>query len=444
MRALLNNLLAGFRLATFFRVDVDQFRVSITQLVWLTLIEFALGIGIGYFEQGAGKLNFNPDIILQSLAAVTFTLAVAALLAHWLRTPALLPGYAVAATAMSPTMLAYLYAGYAIWQRAMADSNLDWIWSLGLLLWLGALLTRAVTVWVPLPFGRRIAVASLLTAALAVQLWGLPRHEAWYPDYAEAADSALKIGGHEALLYRETGLLDHSLNSLQAQRPHVSDLYFVGFAGYGWQDVFMKEMNTVHALFDSRLDTRGRSLALINNAQTQATAPIATTTALQAALKRVGGLLDPEEDVLFLFVTSHGSDDPAFVSVDNNGLQLTQLTPARLKAALAATPIKWKVIVVSACYSGSFIPALRDDNTLVITASRADRNSFGCDARNSMTEFGRAYFVEALKQTKSFTAAFELARTRIAAREKAEGLTPSQPQMALGKSFAAKWRGIYD
>jgi hypothetical protein len=158
----------------------------------------------------------------------------------------------------------------------------------------------------------------------------------------------------------------------------------------------------------------------------------------------VGELIDPEEDVLFLFVTSHGSDQPAYVSVDNNGLQLTQLTPARLKSALAATPIKWKVIVVSACYSGSFIPALQDDNSLVITASRADRNSFGCDARNSMTDFGRAYFSEALKQTRSFTAAFKLASTRIAAREKAEGLTPSQPQMALGKNFEAKWRGRYD
>ena len=206
----------------------------------------------------------------------------------------------------------------------------------------------------------------------------------------------------------------------------------------------MKEMNTVRALFDSRFDTRGRSLALINNTQSQTTVPIATTTALQAALTHVGGLLDPEEDVLFLFVTSHGSDEPAYLSVDNNGLQLTQLTPARLKAALAATPIKWKVIVVSACYSGSFIPALQDDDTLVITASRADRNSFGCDARNSMTDFGRAYFSEALKQTRSFTEAFKLASIRIAAREKAEGLTPSQPQMSLGKAFAAKWQGLYD
>ena len=142
-------------------------------------------------------------------------------------------------------------------------------------------------------------------------------------------------------------------------------------------------------------------------------------------------------------MTSHGSDDPAYVSVNHDGLELTQLTPARLKAALDATPIKWKVIVVSACYSGSFIPALRDDNTLVITASSADRNSFGCDDRNSLTDFGRAYFVEALAQTTSFTAAFELARKRIAAREAAEGLTPSQPQIALGKNFAARWKGRY-
>ena len=444
MRALLNNLLAGFRLATFLKVDASQFRVSIAQLVWLTLIEFALSVGIGYLELEAGKGSFNPDVILLALASVTLTLAVAALLAHWLRTPALLPGYAVATAAMSPMVLAYLYAGFAVWQHGVADSNLDWIWSLGVLLWLGTLLTRAVALWAPLPPGRRVAVECLLIAALVVQMWGLPRHEAWYPDTADEADNPLQVGGHEALLYQQTSLLDHSLNSLQAQRPDVADLYFIGFAGYGWQDVFMKEVNTVRALFDSRFDTRGRSLALINNARTRATAPIATTTALQAALKRVGSLIDPDQDLLFLFVTSHGSDDPAYLSVDEDGLQLTQLTPARLKAALAATPIKWKVIVVSACYSGSFIPALRDDNTLVITASSADRNSFGCDARNSMTDFGRAYFVEALKQTKSFTAAFELARTRIAAREKAEGLTPSQPQMALGKAFAAKWRGSYD
>jgi len=442
MRALLKNLLAGLRLATFRRVSADQFQVSIRQLMGLTLVEFALTIGIAYLNlEGAGE--FNPDVVQQALASVALTLTAAAVLACWTHTPAMLLGYAVAATAMAPAFIAYAYAGRAAWQHFDPEPEAAWIWTLAWLLLLGLTLTRAASLWAPLKPGKRIAIGGFLLLALAAQFWLLPQHEAWYAADEEADDSVLEIGGHEALLYQQTPLLQRSLNSLQAQRPDVADLYFVGFAGDGWQDVFMKEVNTVRALFDSRFGTRGRSLALINNTHTRATAPIATTTALQAALTRVGGLLDPEEDLLFLFVTSHGSDKPAYVSVDQDGLELTQLTPNRLKAALAATPIKWKVIVVSACYSGSFIPALRDDNTLVITASSADRNSFGCDAKNSMTDFGRAFFSEALKQTGTFTAAFELAKKRIAQREKAEGLTPSQPQMALGKNFAAKWRGRY-
>ena len=441
MRALLHNLLAGLRLATFFPVHSTDFRVSIRHLAALLLIEFALGLGISLaMLEGAGR--FNPDAVVQALAAVTLTLAVAALLAAWLRTPALLLGYAVATTAMAPMLLAYTYGGYALWEQLDPDLD-DWVWTLLWLALVTALQMRAVRLWVPLGFLRRAAVELLLVGVLIFQLW-LPQQDAWIADAPEADASVLDTGGHEALLYQQRGVLDGKLDAMQAQRPDVSDLYFVGFAGYGWQDVFMKEMNTVRALFDSRFDTRGRSLALLNSTQTQSGVPIATTTALQAALAQVGRLLDPEEDVLFLFVTSHGSGNPAYLSVDNNDLQLTQLTPARLKAALAATPIKWKVIVISACYSGSFIPALADDTTLVITASRADRNSFGCDAKNSMTEFGRAYFAEALKQTTSFTAAFRLASQRIDAREKAAGLTPSLPQMSIGMAFAARWQGRYD
>ena len=440
MRELLRNLLAGFRLATYFRVEASEFRVSIRQLVWLTLVEFALTVGIGYLML-EGEGYFNSHIVVQGLAAVTVTLAVAALLAYWLRTPALLLGYAVAATAMMPMLLAYTYGGQAIWQRLELDLD-DTVWTWLWLVWVSGLLARAVQLWVPLKLGRLMAVDAFLIAVLAVQLW-LPQQQPWYDLGADAENRVLEIGGHEALLYQQSGLLDGTLNAMETQRPNVADLYFVGFAGYGWQDVFMKEMNTVHALFDSRFDTRGRSLSLINNKKTLATTPIATTTALQAALAHVGDLLDPEEDLLFLFITSHGSDAPAYLSVDHDSLQLTQLTPERLKAALSATPIKWKVVVVSACYSGTFIPALKDDNTLVITASSADRNSFGCDDSNNMTDFGRAYFDEALKQTTSFTAAFELARTRIAEREKAAGLTPSQPQIALGKNFAAKWQGRF-
>ena len=441
MRALLLNLLAGFRLATFQRVSADHFHVSILQLVLLFAIEFGLGVGAAYLSLD-GDGYFNTSYVLYALASVTLTLSMAALLAFWTRTPALLPAYAVAATAMSPMLIAYSYASRSAWQTLELSQGVAWAWMAGWLLLMALLLMRAVAVWVPLKRAKRIAISGFLVAVLAAELWLLPREEAWYPATPET--ETLGIGRHEALLYQQAGLLERTLNTLQPQRPNVPDLYFVGFAGYGWQDVFMKEVNTVRALFDNRFDSRGRSVVLINNTKATAGVPIASTTALQITLNRVGKLLDPEEDVLFLFVTSHGSTDPAYISVNNTGLDLTQLTPERLKTALAATPIKWKVIVVSACYSGGFIPALRDDNTLVITASSADRNSFGCDDSNSMTDFGRAYFEEALNKTRSFTAAFEMAKKRIAEREKAEGLTHSQPQMAMGKNFAAHWRGQLD
>jgi hypothetical protein len=280
MRELLHNLLAGFRLATFFKVHSTDFRVSIRQLVWLLLIEFALGVGIDYLMlDGAG--SFNPFALVQALASVTLTLGVAALLAAWLRSPALQLGYAVAATAMAPMLLAYTYGGYAAWERldfALDDSVWSGVWLIGV----SALLVRAVRLWVPLRFFRHAAVNLFLMGSLIFQLW-LPQQDIWYATNADDADSVLKIGKHEALLYQEPHLLDDKLNALQAQRPHVNDLYFVGFAGYGWQDVFMKEMNTAHTLFDSRFGTRGRSLVLINNTKTEASAPIATTTALRAA-----------------------------------------------------------------------------------------------------------------------------------------------------------------
>lgn len=440
MRALLHNLLAGFRLATFQRVSAAHFRVSVLQLGWLWAIEFGLGVAVAYFVLD-GDGYFNDRYVLYALASLTLTLGVAALLAHAMHTPRLLLGFAVASTAMAPMLIAYGYASRSAWQALALGPSAAWAWMAGWLVLMAVLLMRATALWVPLRVRGRIAVSGFLIAVVAAELWLLPREEAWYPVAIE--EDALGMGRHETLIYQQTPLLAQSLDTLQPQRPHVSDLYFVGFAGYGWQDVFMKEVNTVRALFDTRFDTRGRSVVLINNSKTAASVPLASITALQTTLDRVGTLLDPEEDVLFLFVTSHGSTEPAYVSVDHHGLGLTQLTPERLKAALATTPIKWKIIVVSACYSGGFIPALRDDNTLIITASSADRNSFGCDDRNSMTDFGRAYFEEALGKTASFTAAFTLARKRIAEREKAEGLTPSQPQMVIGKNFAARWHNRF-
>jgi hypothetical protein len=86
------------------------------------------------------------------------------------------------------------------------------------------------------------------------------------------------------------------------------------------------------------------------------------------------------------------------------------------------------------------VEPLKDDNTVVITASAADRNSFGCSNEAEWTYFGKAYFDEALRGTYSFTQAFEQAKPVIAARERRDGYDPSNPQMVVGDAIAARLR----
>ena len=153
--------------------------------------------------------------------------------------------------------------------------------------------------------------------------------------------------------------------------------------------------------------------------------------------------MKPEEDVLFLFVSAHG-DRSHRLSAWQPPLEVAPLTPTALARMLHDSGIRWRVIVVSACYSGGFVEPLRDDNTVVITAAAADRSSFGCEAGRDFTYFGEAYFREALAKTRSFTAAFGLAADIVARQEAAEKLEPSLPQMWVGRAIAERLKKLAD
>jgi hypothetical protein len=101
--------------------------------------------------------------------------------------------------------------------------------------------------------------------------------------------------------------------------------------------------------------------------------------------------MDPDEDILMLFLTSHGSEDHE-LAVDFWPLELNTIKPEDLRKALDEAGIRFRVLVISACYSGGFLPALSDDNTLIMAAAAADRQSFGCANENEYTYFGRALF----------------------------------------------------
>jgi len=207
------------------------------------------------------------------------------------------------------------------------------------------------------------------------------------------------------------------LASLEPSQPGRINMYLLAVAGDGSQEVFRREVEFVRSQFDRDFGTRGRSVALVNTRSTASTAPPATVATIREALMGIAARMDRDNDILFLFMTSHGGKDHEF-KLSQNATALPGLKPRELAEMLDDSRIRWKVVLVSACYSGGFIAPLKDATTMVITAARADRTSFGCEDENDFTYFGRAFFKEALPGSGSFFEAFGKAKSLVDEWEK--------------------------
>ena len=237
----------------------------------------------------------------------------------------------------------------------------------------------------------------------------------------------------EDAFYAQSRLLNKALESVQYGEFAQSHWYFLGVAGASYQDVFRSEVERIKEQFDTRFGTLGRSMMLVNNPATRTEIPIASKHSIEMALRRMGQQMNRESDVLFLYMTSHGL--PNQFEMENAPLDLTQVDPKWLREALDASGIRWRVIVISSCFSGSFVPALQNDNTLIITASAADRQSFGCTNEADYTYFGRAFFDQAMREQNSIETAFSQAQKTVSQWETAQGFEPSEPQWSMGKNM---------
>ena len=394
-----------------------------------------------------GRLGL--EMLPAALTAFTLSVLLALVLAATTRRAELLPAFlftALVAWAIldSATLLVWeaLRAAHATRIHFAVEYAL---WVLPVL-WLTIAMTRLAWRSHAAPWREKIptALAALVVIAAPYVVIN-PDRSLWVKDWSKQREDAgranLTAAAHEDAIYAQPGLLSAALEAIQPGRPGTVDLFFVGLAGYGRQDVFMREVAAVTRLMEERFDAAGRSIALVNNPRTVLEAPIASVTSLRAALDRIGKRMNADEDVLVLFLTSHGSEEHHF-SLDLPPLRFNRLDPAALKRILDESGIRNRVVIVSACYSGGFALPLAGPHTLVITASAADRNSFGCSNEAEWTYFGRAFFDEALRSTHSFTRAFEKAVPVIASREAAEQYTPSQPQMRGGEALAPTLRQL--
>ena len=245
----------------------------------------------------------------------------------------------------------------------------------------------------------------------------------------------------EQVLYAQPQKLRDALDNLGPRVPGKPNLYLLAFAGDGSEDVFRNEAEYAARLFRQRYGTSAHTLVLENNPASLATHPLASWSNLEGALDGLAKVMQPD-DILMLYMASHGSEDHELL-VDMDPLPLDQIGAQDLADILKEHPFKWKVVVVNACYSGGFIPPLAGDGTLVLTAARGDRSSFGCGSESELTYFGHAWLVDALNRTDNFVDAFAQAKAEITQWEQRDKLTPSEPQSYVGKGIEAQlgaWR----
>ncbi|WKW32370.1 caspase family protein [Pseudomonas viridiflava] len=240
----------------------------------------------------------------------------------------------------------------------------------------------------------------------------------------------------ETGLLAQGSLLEKALAAVPASTA-APELYSLVVGGDGKQSVFMREADYVSNLLATRFGAVGQ-ISLVNHRDHMDDRPMATRETITRAVQTLAQRTGPE-DLIFIYLTSHGTQDHELV-LDQPRLSLADLPADALAAALAPLKNRDKVVVISACYSGGFIPDLKDERTVIMTASRADRVSFGCSEEADFTYFGDALFGRALVETDDLQQAFNDAKAYVSRRETEDNFEASEPQIWAPKGVIARWQ----
>ncbi len=241
----------------------------------------------------------------------------------------------------------------------------------------------------------------------------------------------MELAASPADAARQATMLADALRALQPQRRGQQDVYMITAALWG-DPVFEREATQAEAIMRPHFAAEGRSILLAAGGAGPRTHPAATANNISAAIGQVGSLIDANEDLVVIFITSHGAPDGTAALREHNRM-FGGLRPAHLASMLNQANIRNRVVIVSACFSGAFIAPLANDDTIVLTAAQHDRSSFGCQPENEWTFFGDALFNNALRNGDNLIEGFDNAKRQIERWERERNLTPpSNPQRYVG------------
>ena len=127
-----------------------------------------------------------------------------------------------------------------------------------------------------------------------------------------------------------------------------------------------------------------------------------------------------------VYFSSHGA--PQGVVLDGQFLS-PQVLDQMVTEACGKRPT---VVIISACFSGVFVPALADNNREILTAARPDRSSFGCSESDKYPYFDTC-MLQVLPSAHDFVALGPAVQACVSQKETETGMRPpSEPQFFVG------------
>ena len=432
-----HNLQQGFRLAFFMPVKRQSFVVNYRQIILLISLFTALWV-IGDFIYIGKGASFNKYGISYLVFSISYHLLAFFLIGLFFNRQRICIFILVMFSALC--FHEYIFILYSLLDGLNEDHYdegmfyLLWaFWGL-LYIWLFIIIFRAIAIVFSAAFLPNIITSILTTLVFYGILHYLPIDYLFYTDNEDEVTEDYEPLDIEAIYYQQAALVKQHTQALKAHQKNQHDVFLITFAPYASQDVFKREVSFVAEAVEQRFKNKAHSIMLLNHRDSVNELPLANQPNLDAVIAAIKQRMDVEEDAMMLYLTSHGSKD-ARLSAVLETLQPKAIDATALKSMLDEHGIKWRIIIVSACYSGSFIESLQDDYTLIMTAAAADKTSFGCHNDRELTYFGEALFKYAWPQQQGLLETFALAKTWVTEKELAEDKINSEPQIYVGSEM---------
>jgi hypothetical protein len=450
--------------AAVWRTTPDPRVVGLRSLVAWSAVLAMVRAGLQLID-AVPSPDFNPYGLNAVVAWIALALAVATFFVPRVGRVTVLSAMVVLAIVAEIVIAALDRGALLILSRfALGDDSTSTNITMAILLvhsvwWIGAMLALFRSVHVEARARRLGKVVALWLALLAVNVvvphspvfvgpnFDISRANWWEFVHAQylarkTADGAADPDiGTAAIERLQPALLQAAFARLAPPTKGATNIYAIGLAGWSDQDVFLKELDGALAAIGRDLPIADRALRLVNQPGTVESVPLASRRNFAAAVHAVGKIMNRQDDVLILLMTSHGTGGGVALRFPDGGSAL--LGPQEVASVLDHEGIKNRVVIVSACFAGVFVKPLANDDTIVLTAADENNASFGCAPERDWTYFGDALFNQSLQPGTDFKRAFNHAKLLIGGWERLDRAPSSNPQGYFGTALVEKLAPVF-